>query len=130
MSILMVSVDLTAISCGECGGVYAIGERYRKQKYNEGSSWHCPYCQVSWGYSETEEERLRKKVAASEAALASERARHDQTQAALATERRNLSKAKREAARIKTRIHGGVCPDCNRTFTNLGRHMKTKHAKP
>lgn len=25
------------------------------------------------------------------------------------------------------RVHKGVCPCCNRTFTNLSRHMKTKH---
>jgi len=27
------------------------------------------------------------------------------------------------------RIEKGVCPECNRHFTNVARHMKTKHAK-
>ena len=27
------------------------------------------------------------------------------------------------------RIENGVCPDCNRHFTNLERHIKTKHYK-
>jgi hypothetical protein len=34
---------------------------------------------------------------------------------------------KRAAARTKKRIGNGVCPECNRTFENLQRHMHTKH---
>lgn len=29
--------------------------------------------------------------------------------------------------RIKNRIANGICPCCNRTFVNLGKHMKSKH---
>jgi hypothetical protein len=29
--------------------------------------------------------------------------------------------------RLKKRIANGVCPCCHRTFSNLARHMKTKH---
>jgi hypothetical protein len=28
---------------------------------------------------------------------------------------------------MRKRIQSGVCPCCNRTFENLGRHMKSKH---
>jgi uncharacterized protein with PIN domain len=34
---------------------------------------------------------------------------------------------KRAAARTKKRIGNGVCPECNRSFENLQRHMHTKH---
>jgi len=40
---------------------------------------------------------------------------------------RNEMKANTELKRVKRRINGGVCTCCNRTFTNLARHMKTKH---
>lgn len=38
-------------------------------------------------------------------------------------------KAKREKAKIAKRVANGVCPDCNRTFANLARHMHSKHPK-
>jgi len=30
--------------------------------------------------------------------------------------------------RIRDRVKNGVCPCCNRTFTNLADHMRTQHA--
>lgn len=35
--------------------------------------------------------------------------------------------AERELKKIQTRVKGGVCPCCNRSFVQLTRHMKTKH---
>jgi len=32
-----------------------------------------------------------------------------------------------KAQRKLKRVHRGVCPDCNRSFENLARHMHTKH---
>lgn len=32
-----------------------------------------------------------------------------------------------EAERLATRANHGVCPCCKRTFSQLARHMKTKH---
>lgn len=41
-------------------------------------------------------------------------------------------KVKHDLTAVKkkmTRVANGVCPDCNRSFANLGRHMETKHKK-
>lgn len=40
---------------------------------------------------------------------------------------RQLSAARGQITRIKNRAAKGVCPCCNRHFTNLERHMHTKH---
>lgn len=40
---IAVTVELTQFSCGECGGTYAINERYRQQKHDKGGGWTCPY---------------------------------------------------------------------------------------
>jgi len=37
--------------------------------------------------------------------------------------------AKNKLERKLKRVDNGVCPCCNRTFKNLGQHMKTKHPK-
>ncbi len=120
MSVLNVEVTLTTMDCVVCGGTYALNEAYRAKREQDGQSWHCPYCDKSIGYHESETKRLTKELAA-------EKARHDQTRAALADEQRQLVRERKAAKRLKTRASKGVCPCCNRYFVKLHRHMETKH---
>jgi hypothetical protein len=118
------TISLTKIDCGECGGSYAINERYRKQKEQVGHGWHCPYCKCTWGYfGNSENSRLKK--------LLEDKAR-ELVASKCETVRERNAKEIAEAERIKLskklrRVDKGVCPCCNRTFTNLQRHMATKH---
>lgn len=117
---LQVTVTLTEINCGGCGGTYAINERYRKQREESRGHWMCPYCRTEWGYGQSENDRLKADLAAASA----------RTQAALA--RANAEQAERQRAeaerdRLKKRAAAGVCPCCNRTFQQLAAHMATKH---
>lgn len=117
---IQVTVELTEINCGECGGTYAINERYRLQKYQKGESWTCPYCRTGWGYSgNSENEKLKRELEA-------ERQRKT---AALAREN-ELRLANEKMGRKLKRVTAGVCPECNRTFPNLARHMACKHKSP
>jgi len=115
------AVELTEINCGECGGTYAINERFRKQKQNNGGGWNCPYCEISWGYfGKTEAQCLKEQLEAEkrgkELAQRQARAARNQTRA-----------YKGQITKIKKRVHNGVCPCCNRHFQNLENHMKNKH---
>jgi len=112
-----VQVVLTEINCGECGGTYAINERYRLQKYQKGESWTCPYCKTGWGYSaEGENARLKRELEA------------ERNRKLEALTRANQASAERgKLARKLRRVDRGVCPSCNRTFQNLARHMACKH---
>ena len=121
-------IELTSINCGSCGGTYAINERYREKCKQAGSSWNCPYCRVGWGYSgNSDNEQLRKQLAEAksreELNLArANRLREERDQWA------NRERGQRAAkTRIKNRISKGVCPCCNRSFSNLHRHMSSKH---
>lgn len=117
--LLQLAVTLTTVDCGECGGSYAINERYRRQCQDYGKSWTCPYCKTGWGFSGNGElEKTR-------AALAAEQER---TKRALARENEERA-AKDKLARKLKRVGKGVCPDCNRSFQNLARHMACKHGK-
>ena len=115
---LAVTVELTKMNCGECGGTYAINERYREQKYQKSGFWHCPYCQCSWGYAKGENARLKEQLAAET----------KRKEAALARE--NEERMAKEKLELKVkRINKGVCPECKRTFQNLARHMCTQHGQ-
>lgn len=119
LAAIQVTVELTEINCGECGGTYAINERYRQQKYQKGESWNCPYCRTGWGYSgNSENEKLRRELAAEK----------QRKESALARENEERAARERLERKLK-RVNRGVCPDCNRSFQNLARHMACKHSK-
>ncbi len=117
---LNFAVTLTKINCGDCGGTYAINERYRRQKQEVGGFWNCPYCKCSWGFTEGENTRLKRE-------LEQERKRKEwaQQEAKLSENRRRAAVG--QVTKIKNRVAKGVCPCCNRTFQNLMKHMKTQH---
>lgn len=123
----VASTQLTTINCGKCGGIYAIQERYRQHKSEKSGSWHCPYCETCWGYAKGENQRLREELESERSRLASSRASHDQTRAALRDTEKSLVAQKGVTTRIKNRVKNGVCPCCNRTFANLAAHMKGQH---
>lgn len=118
-------ISLTQINCGECGGTYAINERYREQRHKQGGFWTCPYCKCSWGYVQSENTRLKKQIEDRERELREskcEALRQQQLR-----EQEQLERAKVE--RKLRRVNKGVCPCCNRSFQNLQRHMAAKHAE-
>lgn len=118
---IQIEVTLTEMNCGECGGVYAISEPYREQRYKKGEAWHCPYCQCGWGYTgNSENEKLKKELAA-------ERDRKLQALSEANSLRESLSQAEKRAAKARKRAAAGVCPCCQRTVSQMARHIATKH---
>jgi hypothetical protein len=123
-----VQVTLTEINCGECGGTYALTEQYRHQRERDGGGWHCPYCQVGYGYANNNENaRLKKELEAEK--KRKEWAQQEATNQRIAKEEWQRKEQGQRAAktRIKNRVSKGVCPCCNRTFQDLGRHMAGQH---
>ena len=121
------STMLTTINCGTCGGVYAISERFRREKRDNGGYWNCPYCKCRWGFGESELDRVRKELKSETDCLTRERSRHDQTRADRDHKEAQRRAEKAAKTKIQRRVGAGVCPCCKRHFTNLERHMKTKH---
>jgi hypothetical protein len=121
---VQVDVELHTVNCGCCGGVYAINERYRQKQYQDGGSWTCPYCKVSWGYANNNENaKLKQELAAEKERKERALAEANQLRASLTAQKAQTTKAKKQLLRTKN----GVCPCCTRSFTNLRRHMATKH---
>lgn len=117
-----VSVELAEVNCGECGGTYAINNRYYKQKQQKGGYWTCPYCGCGWGFDKNETELAR-----TQRELKEERERRNAALARANEAAAERDKAERALKRHKTRSANGTCPCCKRTFKQLARHMKSKH---
>ena len=121
------ATDLSTITCGKCGGIYAIAERYRAYKQENGGYWNCPYCQCLWGFGASELSMVRDQLRTAEHQVEQERKRTEWAQQdARITERRRRA-LKGHLTKVKKRISHGICPCCNRSFENLRRHMKVRH---
>lgn len=122
------STELTPLTCGSCSGTYALAERYRAHKEQIGGGWHCPYCQTSWGYFDNNENRLLKRqLHEKDEQLKREQKRTEWAKNEAAISERRRAALKGQVTKIKNRVGNGVCPCCNRTFANLGRHMTHQH---
>lgn len=127
MATISVDTELSTINCGQCGGIYAINERYRRQKEEKGGTWNCPYCKTGWGYAKSKIQELRESIAEKERVLALERSRHDQTRAKLHETEKSVIAYKAASTRAKKRSAAGVCPCCHRTVKQMAQHIKSKH---
>lgn len=117
---------LTAHECGECGITWAMPKQFIESRRKDGKTFYCPNGHKRV-YRETEAQKLEKKLAAAQgnyraAVDRAERAR-EQTEA----ERRRHAATKGQLTKTKKRVAGGVCPCCNRSFVDLGRHMAGQH---
>lgn len=129
---ITMPVELTQIDCGNCGGTYAINERYRQKQQDNCGTWTCPYCKCGWGYSgDTAQARAEKAAKRAQELLAQERERNSRVESNLRDSRdraeRRASAARGQITKIKNRVGHGVCPCCNRTFKQLAAHMASKH---
>ncbi len=129
MSTLTVSTDLRTVECGSCGGVYAVSKRYYQQCYEQGLSWNCPYCQrgCGWAGGQGENKRLKRELENANRGRASLQGQLARTEDLRDHHRRSASAYKGQLTKAKKRAANGVCPCCSRTFSDLARHMKSKH---
>jgi len=119
------TVTLEKLTCGRCAGVFALNKAFTDQSRSNRGGFHCPYCETSWFWSETDADRLRKQLEAREREL--REARCETLRQSQLTD--IAARARDKAEKKLRRVQNGVCPCCNRSFTNLARHMATKHGK-
>lgn len=124
---LSVTMRLQTCCYSACGLSFAVPKTWDDAKRNDHSSFYCPNGHIQSYAGKSDAERARGEAEAARNALAGERARHDQTRAELATKERERAAQAGAKTRLLNRIKGGVCPNCNRHFDALKRHMDSKH---
>lgn len=110
---------LTVMECGRCGISFAVPESWRRERKERGLGFYCPNGDERV-YRETDVQRLTRE-------LERERARVTAAQDQMEAAQRQASAARGQVTKIKNRIANGVCPECNRHFQNVEKHMKSQH---
>lgn len=113
-------IDFTMHECGGCGIAFFVPSRWLKRKKEEHGSFYCPNGCNRIFTGKTEADKLKEQLEESERKRAAD---HENLQNKFLDE---MNRANGLEKKLK-RVHNGVCPCCNRTFQNLGRHIKTKH---
>lgn len=126
-----VTYALRPINCYLCGVLFGMESGYDERRINDHRNFYCPngHSQAYIGKSKVEQERdAARELAERESkrrVWAEKDAQYERDQAERA--RRSAAAYKGWATRIRNRISNGVCPCCNRSFTNVRRHMSTQH---
>jgi len=102
----------TSIQCFTCGMQFDVPSEWNNNRRNDKTTFYCPNGHHQAYIGKTDKEKLADK----EAELA--RAKADLYRA---------NDDKYKMGRKLDRLKNGVCSECNRTFVNLQRHMKSKH---
>ena len=102
--------------CITCGCVIGMQDGYYDRRAEDHRDFHCPNGHKQHFVDESDAEKNARL-------LREEQARHART---LARENEERA-AKEKLARKLKRVTRGVCPECNRAFENLARHMACKH---
>ena len=114
--------------CQSCGVIATCPETLFNSQREVGGYHHC--CNGhAWGWSKdgcelanTRRERDRYKQQLARAEMEVQEAYAAQVEA-----EHKAAASQRQVAKLTRRASAGVCPCCNRTFSALARHMKTKH---
>lgn len=120
-------VHFQTVTCYSCGIHFALEEGHYRRRLDDHKSFWCPNGHSQHFIGQTEADKLKKELererklremAQRTANMEESRARNAEIQ---------VTRAKNRLKRERDRVANGVCPCCNRTFSNLQRHMEAKH---
>lgn len=124
-----VGISFYLKDCDACGMHFAIPSDIERRCADEKRAWWCPGCGHRWYYGLTTTEKLRKELEQKDLAIEAERRMKENARAQRDAAQRSLNSQRGATTKLKNRIKNGLCPCCRRSFTDLQRHMKTKHPK-
>lgn len=114
------TAELSIVECAECGMDIYLSVDFVKRRRRDNKGWYCPNGHNNYWPQEGDLARANRLLPAS-------RQREETLRDNLKTTEYKRRVEKAAKTRIKNRISKGVCPCCQRTFQNLGRHMANKH---
>lgn len=120
--ILTYNETVTMITeiCCNCGVAFGMPSDLRKVlKADTNKYFYCPNGHAQH-YTKSTESILKDKIE-------SERQKHQEELERMQNRLLDELNAKNKLEKQLKRVRQGTCPCCNRSFSNLERHIKTKH---
>jgi hypothetical protein len=115
------------MTCKTCGITYAVPPQWLAERREDHQTWYCPNGH-HWHFpGKSDTEKLRDELQRERARLDQANAEADYQRKQRAAAERRTSAARGQVTKIKNRVAHGVCPCCSRSFSDLRRHMATKH---
>jgi hypothetical protein len=118
---------LHTIICCSCHIRFAVPQSYWQACQDDSRFWfYCPnghrqhFTTNDFDEIRRERDRLKQENARLNAVA-------DDWMNTATSAQRQVSAAKGQITKLKKRAQAGVCPCCNRTFSDLARHMQSKH---
>lgn len=107
-------------TCISCGCTFALPQTYQYQRRQDHLSFYCPngHSQCYLADSDLLKARRALEAAQNETLNAKQDAEW---------QRKLREKTERKMKKLERRIKNGVCPCCQRHFTDVQRHIETKH---
>lgn len=126
-----LTMTFTTVDCPNCGLTFAITKDFENRRRDDHRTFYCPMGH-SMSYNGPSEAERRAQQAEKEAerlrrSVENERARVEYWQAEHKATKSQLTATKGQLTKTKKRAANGVCPCCDRSFTNVARHMATQH---
>jgi len=113
--------------CCKCYMSFGVTQAFANSRKQDHRNFTCPDGHLQHYTGQTEAERLQTELREMEKRSQYWKDRLNEANSEMRFKQRALNATKGWLTRTKTRIANGVCPCCNRTFANLGLHMKTQH---
>lgn len=127
MTTIHETLIYTVIECGECGVSFAMSDNYIAARRKDHRTWYCPNGHGRAYLGKNEAEKLRDQLEAEQRRTIRAQANADRARADADHQRAVAAAHKGVATKLKKRIGNGMCPSCDRHFTNLERHIKNQH---
>lgn len=117
---------MAQIFCCDCGVEFHLAESFKKDLITSKKQFFCPNGHAQ-SYRENEADRLRRErdrlaqqIAQKDDEISWQRKQREAAE-------RQVTAAKGQITKLKKRAKAGICPCCNRSFSNMAAHMATKH---
>lgn len=107
------------ITCPSCGICYGVPEHWIGSKRETKDQFYCPNGHTA-SFRKSTADKLAEQLSAA-------KQRQARLEDEAREERERANKAEAATKRLKKRAAAGNCPCCKRTFSNMSRHMQTKH---
>lgn len=129
--IVYTETKIHILECATCQIDFGIGADFMRRRRDDHAGFYCPNGHTNvYNRPSGSEERAtlaEKELEAARSLAQRESRRRQQAEADARTADYRARAAKGQLTKARKRMAAGVCPCCNRTFSNVVAHMAGQH---